>query len=168
MSAYICSEYFIGRLAAYVAYDIRHDNDFNALQYKMPKLAVRLVAYENRNHVLGFTLADANIESVDYRYQSSGGAAEMLPEGETLDDYRAGCAEQSNLFWLAAGHEQSDADMYEAARCYMYQACEHPGWHDSEAKEIAEYVKRIAANRMAHTLNGSARLQPRSERLELV
>ena len=85
---------------------------------------------------VGQMLWDENIRSVSGRY----------PDCKTLDDLPGVIGENYQL-------TESDirpvmavkaADVFSACKCYEYQACEHDGWKNSEAKAVIESLKNQA------------------------
>lgn len=68
---------------------------------------------------LGAMLWETNHESVSYRYDRK----EIAPRYTYEDNYQRP--------WI----------VLKAIACYEYQACEHPGWDDSEARKLCEQLR---------------------------
>lgn len=115
MSAHICSE---KHLAAMVG---THINNLSHRGRILP---------DSREITEMFALlAEANAESVNYRYKSSPQEAVELSDGGIRDLLRY---TQEPL---------SVAQMDKAMDCYRHQACEHPGWEDSAARKATMVMK---------------------------
>jgi hypothetical protein len=89
----------------------------------------RQVTHENAE-TWGATLVAENRRSVDWRYDE-----DELEEPYTFTEY--------------AGHFDP-VKMLAAIACYEYQACEHPGWKTSEARDFCEALRQ----RTIHQLPG--------------
>lgn len=74
---------------------------------------------DERANEIGRMLAQENANSLNYRYPDDLNG--MIPEG-WLDYVHFNC-----------NKELTPAQVFKAAHCYEYQACEHPGWAESEA-----------------------------------
>jgi hypothetical protein len=116
MSAWICEPEHIGFLAAWYR-TFSGYSDFNC------------------GEVAGI-LAEENIRSVKYRYGSR-------YEDFSDDQYIHECMKE--------GHNQfkdlnkySLAQVLKWAHCYAYQACEHPAWEQSTAKQICDRIESAA------------------------
>lgn len=84
---------------------------------------------------LGQMLWDENVKSVQARYASC--SIEQLP----------GVAEDEPLAY--GTHTNSTrpiepAQLLKACDCYDYQSCEHPGYDQSQAKELIEELRAMA------------------------
>lgn len=150
MSAFICEEYHIGRLAAYLVHQIDSDPRFAIL---FPKAAERIDAAEDEAALIGpvlgpaqvaaLALANANLASIEARYGEHHG---MHAEGDTDTSYRVACVAESRRGWCG---EHSHADMFLAAKCFEYQACGYDGWRASEAREMVVTIRELAGSALA-------------------
>ena len=76
---------------------------------------------------VGQMLLDENIESVQYRY----------PDGKLTElPGRTDCEYILPFQHHPMGKVPKPMELIKITRCYEYQACEHPGWEDSEAKSF--------------------------------
>ena len=137
MSAFICSDYHIGRMAAFLV----------AERGKYLAYDVALNAKSDRAGQVAAALARENLSSVNHQYQESGGAAAMLAEGVTEAGYVLRCRLAARAGWT---DEHTPAQMMKAARCYEYQSCEHPEWNTSQARVLANLVYREAADKLSN------------------
>jgi len=77
-----------------------------------------------------------NVRSVDYRYSESN------PVPVIKIDYRV----------IDAAMKVSPAKAYGAAKCLVYQSCEHPDYYNSRAWSLVCAAKDAAARKMAEAL----------------
>jgi hypothetical protein len=78
---------------------------------------------------LGAMLAAENVRSVAYRYPRD--RPDELPGSpDHLEAYT----------WTDRGYRPTAAELYNLARCYAYQACEHPAWSECAAKKLCDAV----------------------------
>ncbi len=96
----------------------------------------RQEAQPERASEVGFMLLAENLRSVLYRY---GGDETMRPEWA-----------REPYTWRDPGYRLTVAEALKALDCLEYQSCEHPGWHDSEAAQFAEALRRA----LVHALKG--------------
>ena len=139
MSAFLCSSYHIGRLAAYVvskkdAYVKYHADVSQALG---AELAAEVAA----------KMAASNVASIQGRYPDTREVFENAPglitdtqDGHPLS-YISLCAQAARVEWKG---EHTPADIVQAADCYAYQSCEYEGWNDSEGLALMRLVKDTA------------------------
>ena len=86
----------------------------------------------------GDVLIRENLSSIHYRYPETAATDPENTPGPT------------DQYWLAEyrharpGRQLMAIQGIKAIKCFQYQACEHPEWHDSKAKEIL--------NSMIHSL----------------
>ena len=83
---------------------------------------------QDRADYIGKMLCRENANSLDARYPGAIKSA----EGDMYDPS-----------WLDYIHQDCNksltpAQLFKAAHCYVYQACEHPGWETSEAKAFID------------------------------
>ena len=125
MSAFLCSAYHIGRLAAYIdaheARRVQYFTDIKPGEDHAARIAARMAA--------------ANVASVQGRYPDTRFVFADAPGviDETADGplgYIAKCAAAARIEWAG---DHSHPDMENAARCYAYQCCEYDGWQQSDA-----------------------------------
>jgi hypothetical protein len=79
---------------------------------------------------IGAILQAENVKSVNYRYN------EKHEPAFTIDG-RA---------FMKSGLPAMQ--IIKAAKCLAYQSCEHPGWEQSEAKEILDRIISVAVGRL--------------------
>lgn len=89
---------------------------------------------------VGAALLAENIASVAYRYEDQGTG--NLP-GPIPNPVPAEYVYQPFL-------QVDAAQVLKAIDCYEYQSCEHPGWHDTEARRFCDVLRR----RYAATMSG--------------
>ncbi len=84
---------------------------------------------------VGQMLLTENVESVCYRYSDCEPGGDLPGTiGETnAEDYTYRPVNSYDL-----PPETQSVVILKAVRCYIYQACEHPGWSTSEAKSFCE------------------------------
>lgn len=76
-------------------------------------------------------LAAENAASVNYRYS----------ETEAPDTW-----EPADFHGVTPWLDFNPVEVLKAVACYVYQACEHPGWETSRAKLFADRLHRAAIN----------------------
>lgn len=81
---------------------------------------------------LGRILLTENYASVNYRYR----------ENDTAPEYT------HPLGLPHAGLNFDAAQVAKSVHCYQYQACEHPGWEESDAKYITDQLLQSLLTRM--------------------
>ena len=151
MSAFLCTSYHIGRLAAYVAAKkgsyVRYHIDVNAT-VEGGELAA----------IIADKLSAANVASIHGRYPAtsedfanSPGLISDCEDGEV--GYMIRCRQAARLGWAG---DHSPADMVQAADCYDYQACEYDGWESSDAFKLLRLAKDTAVSDLMrdHEANG--------------
>lgn len=86
---------------------------------------------------VGQMLLDENVKSVSYRYEKDG-------------EYGPLPGATERVFNLGPSREQdfSPPQVMKACDCYSYHSCEHPSWHDSEAKAYVTQLFHEAATRV--------------------
>jgi hypothetical protein len=80
---------------------------------------------ERRASEVAFMLLAENCASVNYRYEDSEALAI-----DTMFPYKR------------VVRKVIHADVFKALDCYEYQACEHPGWATSEAKQFIDELRK--------------------------
>lgn len=88
--------------------------------------------------VVGAALLAENIASVSYRYadEGTGNLPGPIPNPVPAD-------------YVYRPFLQVDAaQVLKAIDCYEYQSCEHPGWHDAEARRFCDTLRRRYAATM--------------------
>lgn len=121
MSAFMCSDRHLTALAAYA---VRHGLSGHVMPDYPTKEELRAAI----RTTLG-VLARENMASLDARYPGDNGQ----DVGASVDP-------------LAVADGTFDAiTIIKACHCYAYQACEHTGWADSQAKKIVGYIEAHAA-----------------------
>lgn len=90
----------------------------------------RRIDHENAAEA-GRMLIAANAASVAYRYHGSERSA-------VTRDYRPR--------WVPMPYDP--VAVLKAAQCFEWQACEHPGWHGSEAQAFCAYLKEQFVTRL--------------------
>jgi hypothetical protein len=90
------------------------------------------VAMPKDRNALGQMLTDEVVASVAYRYDERPEDGQLPGPCETyyLEPY----------VYADPGFMPDAAEMRQLARCYSYQACEHPGWESSTANAICEGI----------------------------
>ena len=133
MSAFICSEYHIGRMAAFL---VAERGQY--LQYD-----VALAPDADPAGQVAAMLARENLASVNHCYQDSGGAEAQMADGITAASYVLRCKLAARARWAG---EHTPGQMMKAARCYEHQSCEHPEWEASQGRALSNLVYREAAD----------------------
>ncbi len=87
-------------------------------------------------------LWDENRKSIDYRYPDCVGHNENCP-GEVGENF---IYRHEGRCWL----HMDPVQVIKSCHCYCYQSCEHPGWHESEAKAFVDALESAAV----HSLKG--------------
>lgn len=121
MSAYMVEPHHIAYLVA-AAFDCPRQPDTPFFAGKLPKRGNPRVA-------LAKMLEAENAKSVEYRYPRNGKVA--------LTRWKVDALQASN--WNALLHFDP-IQIVKAVHCYQYQACEHPDWQTSVAKEITDWI----------------------------
>jgi hypothetical protein len=85
----------------------------------------------------GQILHDANVKSVNYRYQDSAHISRQT-EDEYTYKRRGGC---DVLHDILDTRIRNIAQAFKAVQCYEYQSCEHPDWETSDAKWFCESLR---------------------------
>ena len=146
MSAHLCSPYHIGRIAqrmseptrqrAYLKYHLKEDFEGSRLAREIEKGSNIGTDFPA---AVATILAEANVRSLDARYEDSGGAADFLQDGETVTDYIAACASEARRY---QDHytTHDPYDMLEAIRSLSYQSCEFTDWKESTAYSFLVYA----------------------------
>jgi hypothetical protein len=107
--------------------------DIQGLGYDEVKKLTRTLTDETADAV-GQMLIDECVKSVSYRYQ---------------DDKLTNLPGPTNAYWLIPYQYQmswgarmpNPVEALKLISCYEYQSCEHPEWHDSEAKRFCESLR---------------------------
>ena len=83
-------------------------------------------------------LARENVNSLNYRYPASNGyeAVEPVPYDQRNSDL---------LFKYVAKPVSDPAAYTKLLDCYRYQACEHPGWEQSDACQLIEAARALTS-----------------------
>ena len=136
MSAFLCSSYHIGRLAAYIE---AHDGE--RVRYFVEPLAPA-----DRVGQIAARLAVANVASVQGRYPDTVENFESAPglisdSAEGVLGYISKCAEAARTEWRG---DHRAVDIEQAVRCYEYQSCEYDGWEGSDGAKLANMAYRTA------------------------
>ncbi len=114
MSAFMCSDRHLTALAAYA---VRNGLSGIVGMDHVPSAAIATA--------FGILLRE-NAASLDARYPNDPGQGVGRVNAKALD-------------------ERFDAvTIIKACHCYAYQACEHTGWADSQAKQIVERIEAHA------------------------
>lgn len=117
MSAYMVEKHHIGYLVA-AAFDRAYRID----AHLQPSLTM---------HEMAELLSLENARSIVYRYPQDS-------MDDTMHTWAKG--EVESMLWMAIKPEQ----VIQSVRCYQYQACEHPGWNESRAKDITDRLLMAA------------------------
>lgn len=143
MSAYLCSSYQIGRLAAYLA---GAKEDAGRVHYfaasinsttEGPLLAAAIAA----------EFAQANAASVSARYEDK----DITCWGYgTLGEYVEACEEAA---WVPWKDDFKPHEMIGACDNFSYQACETEDWDTSDAATLLQMVKDRAVTNLLKSLN---------------
>lgn len=101
----------------------------------------RKLDYTNADEI-GQMLRDENVRSVLYRYPDcmEGGDLPGIVGDDPAEPYRF-----KRLPW-----EFNAVQALKAIDCYEYQSCEHPEWHESEAKRFCDSLRSV----LIHSLPG--------------
>lgn len=144
MSAFLCSPYHIGRIAAfaekeagaYARYWIPTLNGYQAPSGTDPERAALIAAY----------LASLNAESVMVRYDLDDldDAPGLLPGWTEVVDYQAACAAAARQ--RASRHDVFD--ILDAVRCLRYQSCETTGWVESDGFRALAWITDVAVAKL--------------------
>lgn len=95
-------------------------------------------------HQVAQILWDENIASVRYRYPNGG--SHELPG--PCDDFLILASEVTHALEYRCHNLMTAAAVFKSCACYEYQSCEHPEWHESEAKSILDDIRKWASARI--------------------
>ena len=139
MSAYMVSRNHIGFLVAAAVRDERFRYRFDG--------EIRRVSGSNTDQLtaIGQMLFDENRRSIEARYP------------DTLEDFAANAPRDGDdddftyehsreLFW-----QFKPLQIIQSVACYQYQACEHDGWGESEAKAFTDDLRLEATSALIRT-----------------
>ncbi len=142
MSAYLCSSYQIGRLAAYLAH---HKDDARRVQYFSEINAT--VEGTNLAMAIATVFAQANADSVNARYTEK----DMVCWGwESLGEYVEACEAEASKPWK---DDFKHHQMIGACDNFGYQACETEDWYTSDAYALIGMIKDRAVSKLLKSLN---------------
>lgn len=138
MSAFMCSDRHLGILAAYavahvleaIPYALRHELERDGFEHR-PGATRRTIS-----RVASMLLSE-NLRSLAHRYPRDhhlGAAA--------YDAFDLPRTIEAEAIMTPAVH------IIKACHCYAYQACEHPGWEGSDAKELVSAIESHAVRRL--------------------
>ena len=143
MSAYLCSSYQIGRLAAYLAH---HREDAQRVHYFAEDINAT-VEGTDLAMAIATVFAVANADSVNARYTEK----DMVCWGwESLGEYVEACEAEASKPWK---DDFKPHQMIGAADNFSYQACETEDWHTSDAATLLQMVKDRAVTKLLKSLN---------------
>ena len=143
MSAFLCSSYHVGRLAAYIAAKggeyVRYHAEVSTTG-RGADLATEIAQL----------MARENVASIHGRYPDTvenftdaPGTVRETHDGD--DTYVMWCGEAARVEWRG---EHSAPDMIQAADCYSYQSCEHDGWKASQGHALFRFAKDLAVKEL--------------------
>ena len=143
MSAYLCSSYMIGRLAAYLNH---HREDSGRVHYFAEDINAT-VEGTDLAMAIATVFAVANADSVNARYTDK----DMTAWGyDSLGDFVEECERAAIAPWK---DDFKPHQMIGAADNFSYQACEFDGWHTSDAATLLQMVKDRAVTKLLASLN---------------
>ncbi len=143
MSAYLCSAYHIGRLAAYLVHD---RDDARRVQYFAESINAT-VEGTNLAMAIATIFAQANADSVNARYTDK----DMTAWGwETLGEFVVACEAEASKPWK---DDFEPHKMIGAADNFDYQACEVEDWRDTDAYALCGMIKDRAVHKLLKSLN---------------
>lgn len=93
---------------------------------------------------VGRLLWGENLASVEYRYPDTAESGRDYPGPVGLDHETVATYTFQPVIGLVP-----NTWIINAVECYQYQACEHPGWSSSTARELTDAVLSSAAVRIA-------------------
>jgi hypothetical protein len=137
MSAYICDHEHISYLVA-AALEMARQTQSNAFRWTHPNGHTEELppGDEARAQSVGLMLLAENTRSVQARYPRD--AVDELPgDSAIMEDYRY---EPPKMPRLAIDPVQ----VLKSIACFEYQACEHEGWAESEARAFLRSLERSA------------------------
>ncbi len=142
MSAYLCSSYQIGRLAAYLAH---HKDDARRVQYFSEINAT--VEGTALAMAIATIFAQANADSVNARYTDK----DITAWGYgSLGEYVEDCEAEASKPWK---DDFKSHQMIGAADNFDYQACEVEDWRDTDAYALCGMIKDRAVHKLLKSLN---------------
>lgn len=109
MSAFLCSDFHLSLMAYKLAESCNLDH--------FPKYNDAVIP-----QIIGAYLREENVNSINYRYEDSGGITSFTNDWSFSFD--------SSAVQIAEG--LSDLEFIKMAQCYDYQSSEHPDWYGSE------------------------------------
>jgi hypothetical protein len=135
MSAFMMNPEDHALLGAYLAHHVRGSGVYNPVRKEWIGRDIDN-DYDRCMH-FARVLAEANLASVNYRYQEN---EEMDPDH--IDE----------ILCRRVGGGQSDAEIYELAASLRYQSCEHPEWIEWDAYWLIDNIIEDAARKMSRLL----------------
>tara|TARA_Y100000361_G_scaffold135311_1_gene135110 strand:- start:295 stop:711 length:417 start_codon:yes stop_codon:yes gene_type:complete len=113
---------------------------FQVSPLHLTTLAAYIATTPGDIYAISFLLAQENLRSVSHRYGHRDQT--IIAEDPTNEDVNAGISNAMKLDPYA---------IHKLARCYAYQACEHPAWDSSAAFGI---IEQICKNAVMEALGG--------------
>ncbi len=147
MSAFLCSSYHVGRLAAYI---VAKQERYVKYHADVPETLVG----EELARLVSAKLAVALITSIQARYPDtienfSGAPGVISDTAEGEGGYLTACAQAASLDWRS---DHRPEDMIQAADCFDYQACEAETWKECEAFRLIRLAKDSAVSDLTRDL----------------
>lgn len=143
MSAYLCSSYQIGRLAAYL---VHHRDDARRVQYFAENINATVEGTDLAMAVAS-ELAVANADSVNARYTDK----DMTAWGyDTLGAFVEECERAAIAAWK---DDFPPHKMIGACNNFDYQACETEDWRKSDACALIGMIKDRAVSELLKKQN---------------
>ncbi len=143
MSAYLCSPYMIGRLAAYLT---SHRDDARRVHYFAESINA-VVEGPALSAAVASELALANAESIEALYGAEDFEGWGYGSGVA---YVEACEAEASKPWK---DDFKPHQMIGAADNFSYQACETEDWHTSDAATLLQMVKDRAVTKLLKSLN---------------
>lgn len=143
MSAYLCSAYQIGRLAAYLAH---HRDDARRVHYFAESINATAEG-TGLAMAIATEFAQANADSVNARYTDK----DITAWGYgTLGEYVEDCEAEASKPWK---DDFPPHQMIGAADNLDYQACETEEWRKSDAQALLQMIKDRAVTELLKKAN---------------
>lgn len=133
MSAFICSDDHIGAIVRYL---FAHGPSQWGSGFYIGD--TRYPFAETRWQDMYAMLATENSLSVNHRYQDTQPSCQV-------DTVEIVTPTKRSVF---AYRDLSPVEVIKQCACYDYQACEHDGWPDSDARKLIDVVIKIACNNL--------------------
>ena len=150
MSAYLCSAYHVGRIAALIASESGKYVKYHVDVPQDTKLGAEMAA------LIASKLATSNVASIQERYPDtvddfagSPGVISECKDGPV--GYIAACAQAARAPFVLSRIAPLNfawAVMVKACDCFGYQACEYDGWKESDGYKLNEIAKSIATAKL--------------------